>query len=102
MAAAAKKKRPAKRPKRRTADAPLSAAEWLSTPAPHPSLMHHASEIDARVADIHAAVLHLRCEFMAAPAKAYALLDEAIDGLRWQTASMRLEGLGLVDETGVQ
>jgi hypothetical protein len=62
------------------------------------NLTTFAEQIDEHLSFLHAAVLHMQGEFVVPPAKACEIIESAINGIRWETATMRRAGLGLGKE----
>jgi hypothetical protein len=64
-------------------------------------LLARTEELDRHVSDLHAAVLFLRGEFITAPSKAFEIIDNAIELIRWEVATLRGAGFGLYEERRV-
>ena len=59
------------------------------------SLIRHAEQIEEHLGLLHAAVLHMQGAFVAPPGKACEMIDDAIAGIRFETAQMRRAHLGI-------
>ena len=92
----APKKRSKAAPKRTKPES--SEHAWVAMATHQTTLLHHAAEVDAQVADLHAVELALSGPFIVDAKKCRELLEEVVGALRWQTARMRIDAFGLIVE----